>query len=365
MGIPVGAHWSWLIIFALVMSILALSYFPWRAPDASPVSYWVSGAVTSLLFFVSVAFHEFAHSYAAVRSGIPVTGITLFFLGGVSRITREPERPATEMLMAVAGPAASLLLAGVFAVLWAPTRNAAPGVAHVALWLMGMNLLLSMFNMVPGFPMDGGRVLRAAVWSRAGDYMKATRTASLVGRFIGYAFIGGGVAVIFATDWLEWQRAVWIVFIGLFLAIAASSAYRQEVLRDNLRKVTAGDVMDSACRKVPAEAALSSLAASFSGNDEPECLLVEQDGRPIGLIGEGDIKRIPRKRRGTATVAEAMRHLDSLASLSPGDTGLQTLEKMEEAGADFLPVGRDNDVMGIVGRDRLLEVGLESPGTKS
>jgi len=365
LGIPIGVHWSWIGIFAFVMVILALSYFPWRAPDGSAALHWVSGAITSLLFFVSVAFHEFAHSVVAVRSGIPVTGITLFFLGGVSRITHEPEQPGTEVRMAVAGPVSSLLLAGLFAAIWLPTRNAVPGVADVALWLMGMNLLLAAFNMVPGFPMDGGRVLRAAMWSRMGDYMRATRIASTVGTIIGLVMIVGGLVSIVVVEEWEWQRGIWLVFIGVFLAIAARNSYRQEVLRDSLRHLTARDVMVAGLQSIPAGVPLNVLATGHFQSEEQECLLVESDGTPRGLITERDLKRVPKKQWESTDAAEAMMPLQGGEVALPADDGLKILERMENADVDFLPVMQDGELLGVVGRDRLLDIGLEGPKTKS
>jgi CBS domain-containing protein len=301
----------------------------------------------------------------AVRSGIPVTGITLFFLGGVSRITHEPEQPGTEVRMAIAGPVSSLLLAGLFAVVWSPTRNAVPEVADVALWLMGMNLLLAVFNLVPGFPMDGGRVLRAAMWSRMGDYMRATRIASIVGTAIGLVMVVGGLASIVVVEGWEWQRGIWLVFIGVFLAIAARNSYRQEVLRDSLRHLTASDVMVVNLRSIPASVPLGVVATGHFQSEEQECLLVESDGTPKGLISERDLRRIPKKQWQNTDAAEAMVPLHGAEAARPADDGLKLLERMEKADVDFLPVMQDGELLGVVGRDRLLDVGLESPKTKS
>jgi len=356
-GIPLGVNYSWFVVFVMVASLMALYYFPWRYPEGSTATYWVLGFATSLLFFASVLAHEIAHGVIALRRGIPVKEITLFFLGGVARITREPTEPATELAMASAGPLSSLVLAAVFALLWLPTRNTVEPLAAMILWLSLINLALAVFNMVPGFPMDGGRVLRAAIWSRLGDYMRATRIATQAGEVVGYLVILGGVVMAVIAD--PWIRGVWLVFIGLFLRLAASSSYKQEALRSRLRGVFAQDAMTSDCRSVPAGKGLEETLRDSFGPEEPGFLVVGPIDGPDGVLTEDDARRVPRKRRKQAAVSDAMTPVERLAVLAPADNGLAMLEKMDELNSDVGLVVDGDRCVGVVHRDHLLEMGLD------
>jgi len=197
LGITIQLHFSWFIIFALIIGLLSYSLHD------EGYSLWTSiiaGVLTSILLFASVVAHELAHSLVAIRNGIPVKSITLFFLGGVAQITREAARPKTELLMAIAGPLCSLVLAGIFGSIWFLVwGNSQETFAsnNPILWLASINLMLALFNLIPGFPLDGGRILRALLWQRTGDYKRATRIASLAGQSVAYLMIGGGIAIMF------------------------------------------------------------------------------------------------------------------------------------------------------------------------
>lgn len=356
-GIPVGVNYSWFVVFVMVASLMALYYFPWRYPDGSTAIYWVLGFAASLLFFASVLAHEIAHGVMAQRRGIPVKEITLFFLGGVSRITREPSQPASELVMASVGPLSSLVLAAVFALIWLPTRNTVEALAAMSLWLSLINLALAVFNMIPGFPMDGGRVLRAAIWSRQGDYMRATRIATLAGEVVGYLVILGGVATAVVVD--PWIRGVWLVFIGLFLRVAASSSYKQELLRNRLRAILAQDAMTSDCRSIPASTRVEETLRDYFVPEGPGFLLVGGLDGPDGVLTEDDARRVSRKKRALVAVSDAMTPVERLAVLSPGDNGLAILERMDELNSDVCLVLDRNRYVGVVHKDRLLELGLD------
>lgn len=357
MGIPFGIDYSWFVIFFFVTVILAHYYFPARYEDWPVGVYWGVGLGTSLLFFASVVAHELAHSFVAIRRGIPVKSIALFFFGGVASIAKEATRPATELLMASAGPVSSLGVAGLFALVWLVTRNIVEPVAAMSLYLAWLNLALGALNMVPGFPMDGGRVLRSLVWWRNQDYMGATRIAVLAGQVIGYLLILGGVAMIVVVD--PWVWGMWGVFIGVFLSVAGSASYRHEVLRDNLRGLRAQDVMTPDCRRVPASLTLEAAVADYFESGDERCLLVEEQGEAAGVIAPKDAKRVPRQRWRVATVAEAMTSIEKVGTVCPGDDGLTTLERMEEGGLGLALVRDQDRVVGIVERDRLIDLGLD------
>ncbi len=215
-GIDIRLHWSWFIIFVLITWMLATQYFPSveEYEDWRTATRWVIGLVTSLLFFASVLAHELAHSLVAKRAGLQVSAITLFIFGGVSQLTEEPKSAGSEFRMAIAGPGTSLVIGGICWGIFFATRHSASPVAGMTFWLGYINVVLAAFNLIPGFPLDGGRVLRSIVWWRSADLRRSTRIASIVGRGIGYLFIFGGIALIFTATGptaCRWLLIGWIL----------------------------------------------------------------------------------------------------------------------------------------------------------
>ncbi|MFC1933996.1 site-2 protease family protein [Chloroflexota bacterium] len=220
-GIRFRLHFTWFVIFILVTLLLV-------HPDYLQWPYWVMGIITSLLFFASVAAHELAHSLVGRVNGLPIESITLFIFGGVAQMTKAVTRPATELKMAAAGPICSLVIGGIFGLLWLCLPNITEPIATMILWLAIMNGVLAVFNLIPGFPLDGGRVFRSLLWRFTGNYESSTRIATRVGQGIGYLFILGGISIIFLRPFgLSWFDGIWIVFIGWFLESTASASYRQ------------------------------------------------------------------------------------------------------------------------------------------
>jgi Zn-dependent protease len=355
-GIPIGVKYSWFFIFIAVGVLLSLYYFPWRYTDGATVTYWLAGFITSLLFFASVLAHEIAHSLIAIRRGIEVREITLFFLGGFSRITKEPDDPIVEMEMASAGPLSSLLLAILFALIWLPLRNVEP-FAALALWLSLINVAMAVFNIVPGFPMDGGRIVRAFIWKRTGEYMRATRISTLVGQMVGYLIMAGGVAMTVIVD--PWIRGVWLVIIGLFLRLAASASYKQEILRNNLLSLQARGLIRSNQQWIDPSVTIRDILKNHLNAGELYSLLVGEPGKILGVIDEDMAESVSKQKRAFTNVEDVMTPAGRLPEVAPDDNGQMILEKMEDAGVDFVRVVDDNRVLGIVERDYLLEKGLK------
>jgi len=234
-GIRFRLHFSWFIIFILVTASLVY-------PNHSQWLYWVTGIITSILFFASVVAHELAHSLVGRANGIPVTSITLFVFGGVSEMDEEVTRPGAELKMAIAGPICSLVVGGFFGLFWLLIPHEADPAATMILWLAVMNGALAVFNLVPGFPLDGGRVLRSLLWLFTDDYRYATRVATRIGQGIGYLFIIGGIAILlFHPFGLSWFDGLWFIFIGWFLGRAASASYHQLLGRETARRVTVSE----------------------------------------------------------------------------------------------------------------------------
>ncbi|MHB9091687.1 MAG: site-2 protease family protein, partial [Chloroflexota bacterium] len=216
-GIEIGVHFTWLIVFALVTVSLALGYFPQNFPELSSTTDWLLGAAAALLLFASVLVHELSHSFVAQSKGIAVRGITLFIFGGVSNIQGEPHEARDELLIAAAGPVSSLVLGLVFAGLMSVTQGASQTLTALLSYLAVINISLAIFNLIPGFPLDGGRVFRSIVWLVTGSFEGATRIATAVGQVIAYLFIFGGLLIAFSGSFLS---GIWLAFIGWFLSNA-------------------------------------------------------------------------------------------------------------------------------------------------
>ena len=243
-GIQISLNYSWFIIFGLIAWSLAQGYFPQMRPNLSLTTYWLMGFITALLLFLSVVLHELSHSYVAMASGIEIKGITLFIFGGVARISREPSDARTEFKIAIAGPATSLALALVF---WLSSRGVdflMPGsvISSIFYYLFLINGILVAFNLIPGFPLDGGRLLRAYLWNRTDNLKEATRIASRVGKWFALLLIFVGFANIITGRLLN---GIWFVFIGMFLQQAAAESYQVVVLQHSLEGVKVRDLMTS------------------------------------------------------------------------------------------------------------------------
>jgi len=350
-GIPLELSYTWFFVFAMVTLSLAMYYFPSHYPLWPPATYWLVGLATSLFFFASVVAHELAHSLVARAKGIPVRSITLFIFGGVASIAREAKKPADELVMALVGPLTSVALAALFGSLWLLTRGINQPLAALARYLGWINLSLALFNLIPGFPLDGGRVLRSIVWGITGDLRWATRLASLVGQGVAALFIIVGLGMSVAGRWAD---GLWLIFIGWFLENAAVRSYRQLVLRQALRGVTVAEVMSRDCIAVPSDMTLTRLVYDYLLGTGRRCFFVTDEGRLRGLLTVHNVKGIPQPRWDEVTVAQAMTPYDALKKVSPQDEALAVLERMDEEDVNQMPVVEEGRLVGLIGRDRLL-----------
>ncbi|MFQ5933012.1 MAG: site-2 protease family protein [Dehalococcoidia bacterium] len=283
-GIPFRVNYTWLVIFGLVITSLALYQLPDSNPTWSTAEYWLIATITTFLFFTSVVLHELSHAIFALRHGLPVRSITLFIFGGVAHIAREAERPRAEAFIALAGPVSSLLIAGAFYLLYQFVGPHNEQVGAISAWLAVVNVALAAFNMVPGFPMDGGRVLRSVIWAISGDYRKATRISTWVGRSVAYLMILGGAILLFTGDWAS---GVWLMFIGLFIDNAAMANYKHTMLRETLRERLIGDFM----APIPAAAAYSTGAPMVEITDNANRVMEEMEEKGIreALVVRGGV----------------------------------------------------------------------------
>ena len=350
-GIPIFLHLSWILIFGLITYSLVDEYGA-RYPQWTSSQLWSLGVITSLLFFGSVLFHELSHSAVARHYRIPVASITLFFFGGIASITRDPDSAGQEFLMAAAGPASSYVLAGAFWLLALATPNDSMPNA-LATWLAGTNALLATFNLLPGFPLDGGRVFRSIVWAITKNYSKSTRIASRVGQGIAYAMMAFGLYTAFVLH--SSVNGVWFVFLGWFLLTAARQSYQQVEAQGALEGLRAVDVMTSDMPTVARDLSLDEYAREVSRTGRRAHLVVS-DSKLVGLMRVEVLQAVPREEWPSTSVQAVMIPREKLAWTAPEEPVLSVLERMRSANVDQLAVIREDNVVGLVTRDSILRV---------
>jgi Zn-dependent protease/CBS domain-containing protein len=354
-GIQVRLHYSWFILFFLITILLSWEVFPLYYPGWSQLLYWGIGIVTSLLFFASVLAHELAHSLVGRANGIPIKSITLFIFGGVAQMTREAAKASAEFKMAAAGPACSLAIGGLFYLLSFLTQNTIRPFAAMAFYLAWVNLALAVFNMIPGFPLDGGRVLRSLVWRFSGNYKLSTQIATWLGRGVAYAFILVGILIIFLHPFgLSWFDGVWIAFIGWFLDNAASASYRQAQWYEALRGVIASQVMTPYYMTVQPNITLAQLVLGYVLPTGQRFFLVADEGGFKGILTLRNIKSIPQSNWNTTTVEKIMVPADKIRVARPEQDALSVVEQMNEKDINQMPVVHEGRVIGLITRDNLI-----------
>jgi Zn-dependent protease len=351
LDIPIQLHASWFLIALLITWSLAAGYFPQAYAGWSVTTYWLVGAVAALLFFASVLIHELGHSVMALRENVPVRSITLFIFGGVAQIEREPPTAGAEFRIAIAGPLSSLGLMALFGGLGAALADI-PAVAAPLNYLARVNLLLVVFNMIPGFPLDGGRVLRAGLWALRGNLQNATKWASRAGRVIAYGFIGLGIVQILFIGGLI--NGLWLAFIGWFLKNAAESNYEQVRLRDVLKDVKARNVMTQECVTVPSGLALERLIEDHVLSGGQRCFFVADGGSTEGWITLHNLRGVPSELRHSLTTSQVMTRFDDALRVHPEDEVWNVLQQMEEHNVNQVPVLDNGSFLGMITRDNLL-----------
>ncbi len=350
-GIDINIDSSWFIIFALFIWTMAGSHFPQQYPRWPTWLHWTVGTVTTVLFFGSVLGHELAHSLVAISQGEEVSSITLFIFGGVARITEEPDKPLTELLMAIVGPFFSLATGAAFGLLQFLTRGLFQPLGALAQYLSVINVSLALFNLIPGFPLDGGRVLRALIWGLSGNPRLATRVASWAGQGIAFLFMLGGTWQIFGGHWLD---GLWIIFIGWFLYSAAVSGYRQVLMREMLQGVRAGDLMIPTFTTVSGDLTLQQLVDGYVLRLREHSYPVTDAGNLQGIICLHDVKTVSRERWPFTRVSEVMTPWADLETVSPSDDGATILARLNARDVGQLPVVDGERLIGLLRRGDVL-----------
>ncbi|HAF24880.1 MAG TPA: hypothetical protein DCK93_18575 [Blastocatellia bacterium] len=359
-GIEIGLHYSWLLI-ALLITLSLVGHFRMMNPKWGTSTVWGTALVTGLLFFAAIVVHELSHAAVAKARGLPVRSITLFALGGVAQIEKEATDAKTEFWMGIVGPITSIVigaacLALAYALGWAPEigmMRASTPLLALLVWLGYINIALAIFNMIPGFPLDGGRVLRAIVWWLTGDANRSTRIAARVGQFVAFGFIVWGILRFFGGAGFG---GLWLTLIGWFLLEAARASYAQVEITENLRGVKVSEVMANDWPVIDGRMNLQTFVDEHLLKTGQRCFVIEDEGRVSGLVTPHEVKTVERARWPQTTVEEVMRPLRSLHTVVPQTSITKALEVMGREDLNQLPVVHDGRLKGIISRSHILRL---------
>jgi Zn-dependent protease len=350
-NIPIGLNSSWFLIFALSTWSLAMGFFPAAIAELPAGAYWLLGALTSVLFFGSVLAHELGHAFFALRNSVPVRAITLFFFGGVAEITREPRSAGAEFRIAIAGPLVSIALAALFGLVGL-LAQAVPEIAAPAQWLARINLILALFNMLPAFPLDGGRVLRAALWRFTGSELRATTQAARVGQLFAWGMVGFGVVSALSGNLFN---GIWLVILGLFINGAAAASRQQANMQQALQGVTAGQLMSRSVLRVPSWVTAGDLLTPSTLSQGHRAFLVEDFGQVRGLLSLSDVAQTARGQWRTAKVEELLTPWDQLVTVQPDTEAAAVLRLMAERNLAQVLVAEagTSQVLGLISHEQV------------
>lgn len=372
-GIEIVADWSLLIIFSLIAFGLATGVFPDWHPDWGAGLAWATASGAAVLFFASLLVHELSHALVGRLGGMQVRRITLFMFGGMAHLESEPKSWGSELAMAAVGPLTSLVLglaflflaglaAGPVEVDLEKPREALAALSPLAtllFWLGPVNLLLALFNLVPGFPLDGGRVLRAVLWGATGNLRKATRWASSAGQVFAWFLIGAGLLMLFGYSLPFFGRGglggLWLMFIGWFLNKAAVMSYRQLVVTQTLEDVPVSRVMQTRFARVEPDLAVRTLAEERMMASGQRVLPVERDGRFLGLVSLSDLQKSEPRAWDRMTAQEIMTPVERLACIGPQAQASEALAELGRRSVNQLPVVEHGRLLGLLRREDVLK----------
>lgn len=348
-GIEISIHYTWVVVFALLTYSLAVGVFPAWYPGWTAGTYWTVGVIASLLLFGSVLAHELGHSVVAQSRGIPVARIVLFIFGGVAQIVEEARRALDEFLIAVAGPVVSLVIGVGSLALWPFAEDVSEPLGAILRYLGFANLILAAFNLVPAYPLDGGRVLRAFLWGALDSVHRATRIASAVGVFFGFLFIAAGIFLVFRAP----LSGIWLIALGWFLQSAAQQSYQQLVMRRLFEGVRVGQLMDKDPVTISPDVRVEELVDALLEYNVRSCPVVEH-GRLVGIVTLTDVRKTPRSEWAWRRVYDLMTPSDRLVTATPDADIERVLKDMVIHDIHQVPVVRDGTLLGLLTRNALL-----------
>jgi Zn-dependent protease/predicted transcriptional regulator len=353
MGIPIRIHYTLWFVFLLIAWSLAYGYMPQEYPGLGAATYWGIGIISAVVLFASVLFHELSHSYIAKKNGLPIARITLFFFGGVSEMTEEPHDPSLEVRMAAAGPLMSFLIAGLLGALWYMGTLARAPLAAVAILRYGaiINIVLGIFNLLPAFPVDGGRILRGSIWKRTKDLYRSTVTATRVSEYLSFLMIGAGLVTLFFGNFVE---GLWIIFLGWFIKSGAEQSLRQTLVGEVLSGVRVEDIMTKNVLTIPPDITVQELISDFFLVHRHGGYPVVENGHILGLVTMQCVRAIPKERRENVTVRTAMVPCERMVTVGPAISALDAMNIMARKNIGRLLVLEKGSLVGILTRGDLM-----------
>jgi Zn-dependent protease/predicted transcriptional regulator len=354
MGIPVRIHYTLWFVFILIAWSLSYEYMPHQYPGLSTLTYWMIGIASAVVLFASVLIHELSHSYIAKKNGLPIARITLFFFGGVSEMTEEPRDAGLEVRMAAAGPLMSFLIAGILGGFWYIARLGGMPIVVTATVGYGalINAVLGAFNLLPAFPLDGGRVFRGSLWKRSKNLVGATRIATRLSEALSLLMMFGGFVAIVFGDFVD---GIWIVVLGWFIKSGAETSMRQTLLGETLTGVSVGDIMTRGPLTVPPEITVQQLVSDYFLVHPHEGYPVMKDGKLLGLVTLRSARAIPKDQRINETVAQAMVSYEHAPTVHAGESALDALQRMAREKVEVMLVTDGDRLIGLVARSDLMK----------
>jgi len=351
-GISIDLHFTWFIIFAIVVFWIGAGVMS-GVPGIQPGVRWAWGVAVALVFFLSLLLHELAHSLVARRLGIGISGITLLIFGGVSRMTSEPQSAKDELKMAIAGPATSMILGAIFLSLSLAVSHSAKPMVHLGLFWLGLiNLVLAGFNLLPGFPLDGGRVLRAIVWSTTGDLRHATYVGSMAGQGVAYLLMAFGVFALFTPK--GFVNGLWFILIGWFLLDAARSGYQQQLLQSALSGVRIKDIMTTDVVTIAPEATVQQAVDDYFLRLNYAAFPVADGHYLRGILTLAHVRQVPREQWADTRVGDVVEPLDQTRMMRPTDDAWDALAAMAGADQGRVLVVDGGELVGIISRTNIM-----------
>jgi Zn-dependent protease/CBS domain-containing protein len=347
-GINIKINYSWFLIFFFITWSLANNYLPGQYPNKPNNFYWIIGLISAFSLYLSILVHELAHSAIAQGEGLEINNITLHFFGGVAQIREESTNPKTEAYMAIAGPLTSIIIGGVLLVINSVLGPGLPDTFEAVIMYAGyVNLGLALFNLIPAYPMDGGRVLRAILWNRNENLIKSTRAATTVSNLISLLFMGFGFFSIFSTGTLD---GLWLVFIGLFINSSSKMGLTQTIISEALGEMTVREIMTTEVKTVDPDVTIQEVIDNWFSVFKHQGYPVTENGELVGIITLEDVRDVESKERTTVTVRDIMKKKDELVITNPDEKASDALMKIATRDVGRLPVMENGTLVGILTR---------------
>jgi Zn-dependent protease/CBS domain-containing protein len=353
-GIPIILHYTWFFALILITWTLAVWYLPTQYPGLSVSTYWIIGAISAFLLLISVLIHEISHSYIAIKNNLPTSRIVLFIFGGVSQITEEPNDPETEFKVSVVGPLTSYFLAIIFGIIWYILKQIDLNQAILAPfnYLMIINGMLGTFNLLPAFPLDGGRLLRAGLWKRTKNLVKATAIATRVGIAFSYSFmVAGFIFMVFGA----FINGIWLIFIGLFLKNGSESSMKQTIIGDALAGFKVSDVMTKEVHTIDKENTVNNVIETFLEYKHGGFPVV-YNGKLVGFVTIQDVKKVPKENWEDIQIEQIMTPKDKLVTTTLNESVLDVMTKMSKYKIGRLPIVENGELLGIISRSDVMHI---------